>query len=159
MQHLHILAVGKISERWISEGCAHYQKRIAPFYKLGLTELDEHRLPARPSPAQIGQALEKEAQSFRKKLPARSLSIALCLEGEALSSPGLAALLEGAAQDGLGAAFLIGSSHGLCETLKREADYRLSFSPMTFPHQLARLMLLEQLYRCGCITQGGKYHK
>ena len=156
MQHLHILAVGALSESWLREGCAHYQKRIARYFKLTVTELDEYRLPGSPSPAQIEQALEREAQALRGKLPARSISVALCPRGKALDTPGLAGLLE---RGGNGVAFIIGSSHGMSETLRESADLRVSLSPLTFPHQLARLVLLEQIYRCGNIQGGGKYHK
>ena len=159
MQRLHILAVGKLAEPWLAQGCAQYQKRIAPFRKLSITEIPEHRLPKNPSPAQIEKALEIEALEIRKKLPGKCISIALCLEGTALSSDKLADLLDSAAMRSPDIAFIIGSSHGLCASLKKQADYRLSFSPMTFPHQLARVMLLEQLYRCCSILSGGKYHK
>ena len=159
MQRLHILAVGKLTEPWLAEGCAQYQKRIAPFGRLSITEIPEHRLPKNPSPAQIEKALEIEAAEIRKKLPAKCFSVALCLEGAALCSEKLAGLLDAAAMRSPDAAFIIGSSHGLCASLKKQADFRLSFSPMTFPHQLARVMLLEQLYRCCSILNGGKYHK
>jgi len=159
MQKIHILAAGKLGEGWISEGCARYQKMISAFCNLSVTEIAEHRLSNDPSPAQIEKALEKEAEDFSKKLPTRHLSIALCVEGEPLSSSQLAGLLDSAAQRGLGAAFIIGSSHGLSQTLKSQADHRLTFSAMTFPHQLMRVMLLEQIYRCCHILNGGKYHK
>ena len=159
MQRLHIIAVGKLSEQWLREGCAHYQKRIARYYKLETTELDECRLPEQPSPAQIEQALKREAAAFGRALPARCVSVALCVEGSPTDTEQLAQLLVRAGEQGRAAAFLIGSSHGLSAQLKQGADVCLSLSPMTFPHQLARLLLLEQLYRCGNMQTGGKYHK
>ena len=159
MQRLHILAVGKLTEPWLADGCAQYQKRIAPYRKLSITEIPEHRLPANPSPAQIEKALEAEALGIRKKLPGKCLLIVLCPAGTALCSNKFAQMLDSAAMHTSDVAFVIGSSHGISPSLKNQADHRLSFSPMTFPHQLARVMLLEQLYRCCNILHGGKYHK
>lgn len=159
MRRLHILAVGSLGQPWLTKGCDYYTQRIAPYYKLQLTELSEHRLASSPSPAQIEQALQAEAEDFVAKTPKGAMTIALCLEGQSLSSCELAALLESAYTQSRLPTFMIGSSHGLAQTLKRQAHHRLSFSAMTFPHQLARLFLLEQVYRCGCITGGSKYHK
>ena len=159
MLNIHILAVGKLGQDWLADGCAHYRQLIAPYFKLHLTELPAHRLPSEPSPAQINQALAAEGDQIRARLPKGGLPIALCVEGEQLCSQKFAALLERCAGQGQPPVFLIGSSHGLCPTLKRQAQMSLSFSGMTFPHQLARVMLLEQIYRGGCILRGGKYHK
>ena len=159
MLHIHILAVGKLGQDWLAEGCAHYRQLIAPYFKLQITELPAHRLPGSPSAAQIEQALAAEGELIRAKVPKGGFAIALCPEGQAFSSPGFSSLLERCAGQGQPPVFVIGSSHGLCPTIKKQAQLSLSLSGMTFPHQLARLLLLEQIYRGGCILCGGKYHK
>lgn len=159
MQHLQILAVGKLGERWQAAAIDEYQKRISPYFKLAVTELPESRLPQNPTSAQIAQALEAEAAGFRRKIPPRAEAVALCVEGAGVSSPQLAGLIARAAGESRTLVFLIGSSYGLSEGLKGEAGHRISLSAMTFPHQLARLLLCEQIYRCGQILSGGKYHK
>jgi len=159
LQQIEILAVGKLGAGWVREAAGDYQKRISPYFKLTLTELSEGRLPQGPSPSLIDKALEAEACDFRKKFTSRAMTAALCIEGEAVSSAGLAGLIASAAGESKTLTFLIGSSHGLSSRLKREADLRLSMSAMTFPHQIARVLLLEQIYRAGQIMGGGKYHK
>ena len=159
MLNIHILAVGKPGQDWLAAGNERYSQLIAPYFKLHQTEITPHRLPADPSPALIEKALVTEGGLIRAKLPKGGLSVALCIEGEGLTSEGLAALLGRCAGLGQPPAFIIGSSHGLCPTLKKQAHLRLSLSGMTFPHQLARIMLLEQIYRAGCIGRGGRYHK
>ena len=123
-------------------------------------ELPEERLPESPSPAQIEAALAREADAVRAKLPAGCLLIAMCVEGQERSSEALARYLAEAAARGAGhIVFLIGSSYGMHPSLKQQADLRLSMSPMTFPHHLLRVMLLEQIYRAYQINAGSKYHK
>jgi len=162
MMNVHILCVGKLKEKFYLDAAAAYQKRLSAYCRLQLTELPEEKLPPDPSPAQIAAALKKEAEAIRAKLPPSAYTVALCVEGRMRSSQELAAKLRGAAW-GDGSAkrlvFLIGGSYGLDETLKREAQDRLSMSPMTFPHHLARVMLLEQLYRAFKINEGSHYHK
>ena len=122
--------------------------------------LPEERLPESPSPAQIEAALAREADAVRAKLPAGCLLIAMCVEGQERSSEALARYLAEAAARGAGhIVFLIGSSYGMHPSLKQQADLRLSMSPMTFPHHLLRVMLLEQIYRAYQINAGSKYHK
>ncbi|HHY52826.1 MAG TPA: 23S rRNA (pseudouridine(1915)-N(3))-methyltransferase RlmH [Clostridiales bacterium] len=157
MLPVKIISVGKLGEPWMRQGCEEYLKRLGGM--VTVTEIPEQHLPQNPSPAQIQQALSREAKLIRDKIPPRAFTVALCIEGEMMSSPKLAGVLERAAQQNPCAVFLIGSSYGLEESLKREAGLRLSFSPMTFPHQLARILLLEQLYRASSIQAGGKYHK
>ncbi|MCL2579538.1 MAG: 23S rRNA (pseudouridine(1915)-N(3))-methyltransferase RlmH [Oscillospiraceae bacterium] len=159
MQQIEILAVGKLGAGWMREAADDYRKRISPYFKLTLTELSEGRLPLNPSPALIDKALETEAGDFRKKFTSRAMTAALCIEGDGVSSTGLAKLIACAAGESKTLTFLIGSSHGLSGQLKKEADLRISMSAMTFPHQIARLLLLEQIYRAGQILGGGKYHK
>lgn len=157
---VHIICVGKLKEKFYADAVAEYMKRLNAYCKLRLTELPEERLPAEPSRAQIDGALEKEAQAVRAKLPKGGVVVALCIEGELLSSEKLAAKLERWSAEGKrDFVFLIGSSYGMHTSLKELAHLRLSMSPMTFPHHLARVMLLEQVYRCFKIGEGSGYHK
>ena len=144
MTSVHILCVGKLKEKFYADAVAEYAKRLSPYCKLTIVELPEEKLPQGPSPALIAAALGKEAAAIRAKLPPRARVVALCIEGQLLSSQ---------------LCFLIGGSYGLDEGLKAEAHVRLSMSPMTFPHHLARVMLLEQLYRAFKINEGSAYHK
>ena len=135
MQRVTVLCVGKLKEKFYLEAAAEYVKRLQRFCKLELVELPESRLPESPSPAEVQRALAAEAVSIRERLPKGGAVIALCIEGKPCSSV------------------------ELDESLKRQADWRLSMSPMTFPHHLARIMLLEQIYRAYQISAGTKYHK
>ena len=160
MQKVTILCVGKLKEKFYAEAVAEYSKRLKRHCTLEIIELPESRLPEDPSPAEIRQALAAEAALIEGKLPKGGAVIAMCIEGKELSSPALAEKME---QFALGGAsqltFLIGGSVGLDAALKQKADLRLSMSPMTFPHHLARIMLLEQIYRAYQILSGSKYHK
>ena len=160
MQRVTVLCVGKLKEKFYAEAAAEYVKRLSRYCRLELLELPEERLPEAPSPAQIEAALAKEAAAVRGKLPAGCVLIALCIEGELRSSEALARLMADWGSQGAGhLVFLIGSSFGLHPSLKAEARLKLSMSPMTFPHHLARVMLLEQIYRAYQINAGTKYHK
>ena len=160
MTSIHIICVGKLKEPFYAQAVAEYTKRLSPYCRLTITELSEEKLPDRPSQAQIDAALRKEAAAIRSKLPPRARVVALCVEGQLLSSPELAKRLQtwevGPTNQ---LCFLIGGSYGLDEALKQEAQVRLSMSPMTFPHHLFRVMLLEQLYRGFKINEGSSYHK
>ena len=160
MINLTVIAVGSLKERFWRDACAEYQKRLSAFCRIELIEIAEERAPQDPSEAQKAQVIEAEGRRIAAKIPASAAVIALCIEGEEMTSPQLAAKLESLAVNGVGrAALVIGGSFGLWDEVKRRAVLRLSFSPMTFPHQLARVMLLEQLYRAAQIQTGGKYHK
>ena len=160
MQKVTVLCVGKLKEAFYADACAEYQKRLARHCKLDLVELPEQRLPENPSEAEIAGALDREADAILEKLPRGGAVVALCIEGKALSSDALAETLAQYADRGVSqVTFLIGGSFGLAERVKKAADLRLSMSPMTFPHHLARVMLLEQIYRAYQIQAGTKYHK
>ena len=160
MQRVMVICVGKLKEKFYVDAAAEYAKRLGRYCKLEIIELPEQRLPEDPSPAEIDRALAKEAEMIRGKLPQGSSMIAMCVEGRLRSSEELAQLMGDWANRGEKClAFVIGGSFGLDAGLKREAWVRLSMSPMTFPHHLARVMLLEQLYRGFKIQEGGKYHK
>lgn len=159
MLNVRLIAVGKLRERYLAEGCAEYQKRLGAFCRLELIELPEARLAEKPSEAQIEAALSKEAEQILERAKGSYL-IALCVEGRAMASEALSERLSKLTVDGISAvSFVIGSSFGLSPKVKAAADLCLSMSEMTFPHQLMRLMLFEQLYRAFSIASGGKYHK
>lgn len=160
MQKVSIICVGKLKEKFYTEASAEYAKRLSRFCKLEILELPEERLPEDPSPAQIKAALSKEADAIRAKLPPSAAIIAMCVEGKTRSSEELAQLMADSANQGAShLIFLIGGSFGLHPSIKALASVRLSMSPMTFPHHLARVMLLEQIYRGYQINAGSKYHK
>lgn len=160
MQKVTILCIGKLKEKFYIEAAAEYCKRLQRHCKLELLELPEYRLPDNPSPAEIQKALETEAAAIREKLPKGGALVAMCIEGKTCSSEALAQRLEDFAVSGkTQVTFLIGGSVGLDAALKAQADWKLSMSPMTFPHHMARIMLLEQIYRAYQIQQGTKYHK
>ncbi len=160
MQKVTLLCVGKLKEKFYMDAAAEYAKRLSRFCRLELTELPEERLPEDPSPAQVEAALLKEAAAIRARLPSGAALIALCVEGELRSSEALARQLDAWASQGVGQlVFLIGGSFGLHPSIKGSAKLRLSMSPMTFPHHLARVMVLEQIYRAYQINAGTRYHK
>ncbi len=160
MLSVHIICVGKLKEKFYIDAVSEYQKRLGGYCKFSITELPEERLPDRPSAAQIEAALEKEGTAVLSKLPKGGAVTALCVEGKELSSEGLAAkIFDWAGQGKSQLVFLIGSSYGLHPNVKAAADFRLSMSQMTLPHHLARVMLLEQIYRAFKIEEGSGYHK
>ena len=160
MQKVSIICVGKLKEKFYVEAAAEYAKRLSRFCRLEITELPEERLPEDPSPAQIEAALSKEADTIRGKIPPSALVIAMCVEGKQRSSEELARLMADSASRGEShLVFLIGGSFGLHPSVKSLAAVKLSMSPMTFPHHLARVMLLEQIYRGYQISAGSRYHK
>ena len=158
MQTVNLICVGKLKEEYLRAAQAEYEKRLSAFCRLKLIEVPKHRLPSEPSPAQIEQGTAVEGKIILQKC--RGSLIALCIEGKELSSLELASLLEKRAMNGESElSFVIGGSYGLSPEVKNASSQRLSMSPMTFPHQLARSMLLEQLYRAYSINGNGKYHK
>ena len=160
MLEVHLICVGKLKEKFYTDAVSEYTKRLSAYCRLTMTELPEERLPQNPSQAQIDAALAREADAIRAKLPPRCGLVALCVEGRMRSSEELAGLFTDWMNRGEShLVFLIGGSFGLHPSIKAEAGLRLSMSPMTFPHHLARVMLLEQLYRAFKIREGSSYHK
>lgn len=155
---VNLIAVGKLKEKWLRDGLAEYQKRLESHCRFTVTELDEYRLPDNPSAADIQRGLEAEGDAILRQTQ-KSTLIALCIEGKQLSSEALSAELQRFAQTTSRLCFVIGGSFGLCERVKQQAALRLSISPMTFPHQLFRVLLTEQLYRAFAIAAGSRYHK
>ena len=158
MFRVSILAVGRQKEPWMREGAAEYLKRLSAYCEPRVVEIDEYRLPENPSPAQIQKGLEEEGKNILEKA-GRTPLVALCVEGREMSSPDLARFLGERQQAGGALALAVGGSFGLSRAVKDRAVLRLSLSPMTFPHQLFRVMLLEQLYRGFSIQANTKYHK
>lgn len=160
MLTINIICIGKLKESYLREASAEYQKRLGAFCRLQITELVPAKLPENPSPALIDAALAQENSQILAKIPANAKVYALCIEGRQLTSEELSARLATETNRGVSAiALVIGGSHGLAAEVKNRADLQLSMSKMTFPHQLARIMVLEQLYRAFMIGSGGKYHK
>lgn len=155
-----VIALGKLKERSMRDLCAEYEKRLSAFCRLQIVELTPERLSDRPSANEIARALEREAAQITAKIPANAYVFAMCIEGKQMPSEAFSQKLSALAVNGISnVVFLLGSSFGLQEAIKKRADFRFSMSEMTFPHQLARVMLLEQIYRAFQIESGGKYHK
>lgn len=160
MLNIKIICVGKLKEKFYIAAAAEYMKRLGALCRLEVEELPESRLPAQPSEAEVEAALRREGESIALRIPSGALTVALCVEGKQLSSVRFSQFLEACALKGRSKlCFLIGSSVGLSEEVKEKAEVRMSMSEMTFPHHLARIMLLEQLYRAFQIRDGSKYHK
>ena len=160
MFEITLIAMGKLKEKFYLSAAAEYEKRMKGFCQFRLLELPEYRLPDNPSPAEVQTGLEKEAELILTKIPKGSWFCTLTPEGKMLSSEDLASKLSDVKNAGKSSAcFLIGSSFGIAKRVKEKADLQLSMSPMTFPHHLARIMVLEQLYRAEAIQAGSKYHK
>lgn len=160
MVRVRVICVGRLKEPFYREACAEYEKRLRAFCMPEIVEIPEERTPSDPSRAEIDASLRREAEAVRRQIPPRACVLALTPEGEKTDSPGFARMLAAAETEGDGTVcFLIGSSFGLDPSLKQAARRRVSMSDMVFPHHLARVMLLEQLYRAFCIRAGGRYHK
>lgn len=158
--NITVISLGKLKEKYLRDAIDEYSKRIAAYGKLDITELTPVRLSDNPSQTEIDNALSKEAEEIKKKIPNGSYVFSLCVEGKQKSSEELAKAFKDIALNGKSnIVFIIGSSFGLAPEIKKLSDCRLSFSPMTFPHQLMRVMLLEQIYRAFQINNNGKYHK
>lgn len=159
MIKIKIIALGRLKEKYLLGAVEEYKKRLSAYSRLEICEIEPVKLPEKPSEGEIEKALLKEAELIREKIPQGSYVFAMCIEGKQLSSPELSKQIENAVNMGKSLVFIIGSSHGLNEKIKSEANFRLSVSEMTFPHQLFRVMLLEQIYRGFKIIEGSAYHK
>ncbi len=160
MIKVKIICLGKLKEKYLREAATEYSKRISGYAKIEIIEIEPERLSDEPSEGQIDTALKTEAEKILKRIDGGSYTVAMCIEGKQLESPEFAKLIEDKTNSGIGCFnFIIGSSCGLHDSVKQKADLKFSFSKMTFPHQLFRIMLLEQIYRGFKINQGSKYHK
>ena len=160
MFDITLITVGKLKEKFYLSAAGEYEKRLKAYCNFHLIELPEYRLPESPSTAEIAIGLEKEAEQILQKVPKGAWLCIFTPEGKTLSSEGFAEKLKEVKLSGKSSAcFLIGSSFGISSSIKHKADFRLSMGPMTFPHHLARIMVLEQIYRAEAIQAGSKYHK
>lgn len=155
-----VYCTGSLKEKYWRDAENEYIKRMSRFGGWKVVELSEERLPENPSQKEIDTALTKEGERLLKRLPANAYTIALCVEAKPLSSEQLAKKVEEISLLGKSEiALIIGSSHGLAEKVKNACQMRLSISPMTFPHQLMRVLLAEQFYRAHKINANESYHK
>ena len=159
MATIKFITVGTLKEEYLREAVRVYEKRLSGFCHVEQVNLEEAKLPSDPSDGDIKRALAEEAKAILSSMSDRSYKIAMCVEGKQFSSEELAAKLDSAFSAANEICFVIGSSHGLDDSVKNAADLRLSVSKMTFPHQLMRVLLLEGVYRCMNIIKGTKYHK
>ena len=160
MIKVRIIALGKLKEKYWRDAVEEYTKRISGYSDFEIVELTPQKLPESPSEALIEAALKKEAEQIIKMIPKGSAVVPMCIEGKQLDSEALSEYIDKTVLMGHNAVtFVIGSSFGLHSDIKRLGSLKLSMSPMTFPHQLARVMLCEQIYRAFKIKEGSAYHK
>ncbi len=159
MANVTLITVGTLKESYLRDAAAEYKKRISQYAKIEEIELKEERVADEDDKSAVERALVVEGEKILASIPKGAYKIALCVEGVQYDSPSLAALISGGIDKSGKIAFIIGSSHGLSESVKRECDTRLSISKLTFPHQLMRPVLLEAIYRSFTITAGKRYHK
>lgn len=160
MMNVHLIVLGKLKEKYMKDFVTEYEKRLSAYCKLTVTELEPVKLSDNPSQSEIDNALNKETQMITAKIPKNSYVFSMCIEGKQMSSEELSQKLEDIALSGKSSVvFVIGSSFGLSDDIKKMSDFKFSMSKMTFPHKLARIMLTEQIYRGFSISNNGKYHK
>ena len=160
MLNITIIAVGKLKEQYLRDASAEYQKRLSTLCKLNIVEINPEKLSDNPSAKEIENALNNEAKKIIEKIPKGAKVYSMCIEGKQRTSEELSKEIDNLALEGASnIVFIIGGSFGLSDEVKKLSAYRLSMSKMTFPHQIARIMLLEQIYRATQISIGTKYHK
>lgn len=161
MQNIDLICIGKVNASYFAEGIKEYQKRLGAFASFRIIELPEETIQEKnASQTVIDKALEKEAKAILANVRKGAAIVALCIEGKLLSSEELAGYIADRAQSGAGdIAFVIGSSHGLSPAVKNAAALKFSMGRITMPHQMARMILTEQIYRACSINGGLKYHK
>ena len=159
MLNFTLITVGSLKEDYLRRAVAEYEKRLSAYCRPNIVELKEVKLPDSPSKSEIDSALDSEADKILAAIPPRAYKVALCVEGKQMSSEKLAATIENATQTHSDVCFIIGSSYGLSPRVKSAADLRLSFSELTFPHQLMRVITVEAVYRAFTIIKGTRYHK
>jgi len=160
MLQIKVLAVGKIKEKYLKEGLKEYAKRLGAYIRLEMIEVEDEPCPERASAADEARVKQKEAEKVLKLISSQDYVVLLDLLGKELSSPELAVLFDEKGLSGQSRiTFVIGGSLGTADEIRKRADYRWSFSKLTFPHQMIRLILLEQIYRACKISKGEPYHK
>ncbi len=159
MLNVNIICVGSLKEKFFTDAVNEYKKRLSRYCKLSIVELQEEKLSDQQTQAQIDKTLEKEGERILSKISKSDYVVAMCIEGKELSSTELSKKLSDISMTTGTVDFVIGGSWGLADTVKQRADFKLSVSKMTFPHQLFRVMLCEQIYRAFTISANAKYHK
>lgn len=159
MMNVTVLAVGKLKESYLRDGCAEYVKRLGAYAKVNVVEVNEERCSDNPSDSEIQSVIKKEGERLIQKIPKGAAVIPLCIEGREYDSREFSVLLENIAMQSSHICFVIGGSFGLADEVKTMGKTKLSFGKMTLPHQLARMVLLEQVYRGFSISNNSKYHK
>ena len=159
MLNVNIICVGSIKEKFFTDALNEYKKRLQRYCKFNIVELAEEKITDQETQAQIDKTLSKEGERILAKIGKSDYVIAMCIEGKQLSSEELSQKLSEISMMSGTVDFVIGGSWGLSKDVKSRADFRLSVSKMTFPHQLFRVMLSEQIYRAFTITANAKYHK
>ena len=154
---INVVVVGDLKEKYLVEACKEYVKRISRFHTINVITVEEEKLPKTLSEAEISKALVKEGTKIDKYL--KGVIVVLDVQGEQVDSVKFSKMIESSSMTSDTITFVIGGSYGICESIKAKATYRLSFSKMTFPHQLFRVMLLEQIYRASTISNNILYHK
>ena len=155
-----VIAVGKIKEKFFTSAIDEYAKRLSAYCKFEIIEVKDEKTPENPSENEKNVVLEREAERILQKIPKGAKVISLCVEGKQMTSSGFAELISRCGLEGASKiVFVIGGSMGLSEKVKSMSDLRLSFSEMTFPHMLMRVILAEQIYRGFTIINGKTYHK
>ena len=154
---INVVVVGNLKEKYLLDACGEYIKRIARFHNISITTIDEEKLPKTPSDADISKCLVREGAKIEKVL--KGYIVVLDVQGEIIDSVKFSKIIENSSLNYDTITFVIGGSYGLAENIKSQANVRLSFSKMTFPHQLFRVMLLEQIYRAFKINNNEEYHK
>ncbi len=159
MLNVNIICVGSLKEKFFSDAVNEYSKRLSRYCKFSVIELPEEKITDQQTDAQIEKTLSKEGDKILSKISKSDYVVAMCIEGKILSSKELATKLSDISMEYSTVDFVIGGSWGLDNRVKLRADYKLSVSKMTFPHQLFRVMLCEQIYRAFTINANAKYHK
>lgn len=159
MINVTVICVGSLKEKYLRDGCDEYIKRLGAYARINVTEVSEEKAPPSPSPQQLENIISREGERIIKKIPKGAYVIPLCIEGTELSSPELSRKIEEISLECSSLCFIIGGSYGLSREVKQLGKACLSFGKMTLPHQLARLVLLEQIYRAFSISNNSKYHK
>lgn len=160
MLTVNIICVGKLKEKYWTMAIAEYEKRLSPFCHFNIIEVNEEKIPDNPSYSQIQNTLALEGERIASKIKKNSFVVTMCIEGKIISSEELSQMLEKASVEGNSSiSFIIGGSWGISDSVKKLSNAKISMGRMTFPHQLARVMLTEQIYRSFQISSHSKYHK
>ena len=159
MANITLITVGTLKENYLKDAVSEYKKRLSQYARVDEINIKEERIVNEDDSSEVRRALDSEGEKILAAIPKGSIKIALCVEGKQLSSEAFAEKIDKAAASHSEIIFIIGSSHGLSDSVKSACDARLSISEMTFPHQLMRVIMAEAIYRALNILKGTKYHK